>query len=246
MFSRILFLFLLTLPYSAFAYLPPAFFVYSQIAEQRAKTQLPFLVITVSKPMGSDTEEVIGNFLLPPWQKEKGGWPTLSILLQGEAEELIQSVSQFGIPVQKETDLLRANKEQVSAMKAPPKPFYRLDKRMGLKRFRETYSWVHKEADRSIWIEKDSFFPLKIEGPCPNEVAELSWAKAGENKCEVDFRNILSLRRGTPQNSRITLWKDGQRVLFFTIDRMLNSKPSGSNLSGINTEIQSIANQILR
>jgi hypothetical protein len=246
MFSKTVFLLLIALPNLAWAYLPPAFFVYSHIAEQRAKSTLPFLVITVSKPMGSGTEEVIGTFLLPPWQKEKGAWPSLSLLLQGDSEELMQSVSNFGIPVQKEADLLRANKEQVSAMKEPPKPFYRTDKRMGLKRFRQTYSWVHKEAERSIWIEKDSFFPLKIEGPCPNEVAELSWAKAGENKCELDFRNILSLRRGTPQNSRITLWKDGQQVLFFTVDRMLNSKPSSSNFSGIAPEIQSIANQILR
>jgi hypothetical protein len=245
MFSSLLFLQLLFGNSMAQAYLPPAFFIYSHIAEERAKAPLPHLIITASKPMGAGTEEVIGTFALSPWQKEKEAWPSLSLLLQSDPDELIQSVAAFGIPVQKENELLRATKEQVAAMKEPPKPFYKIDKRMGLKRFRQTYAWVHKDGNKSIWIEKDTFFPLKIEAPCPAEALDLPWAKPGPNNCEVDYRNILSLRRGTPQNSKVTLWKDGNPILYFTVDRVLNAKPT-STPSGVSAEIQSIANQILR
>ncbi len=245
MFSSLLLFLLIFGSNTAQAYLPPAFYIYSHIAEERNKAPLPHLTITASKPMGAGTEEVIGTFSLSPWQKEKESWPSLSLLLQSDPEELIQSVAAFGIPVQKENELLRASKEQVTAMKEPPKPFYKVDKRMGLKRFRQTYAWVHKEGNKSIWIEKDTFFPLKIEAPCPTAVVELPWAKPGPNNCEVDFRNILSLRRGSPQNSKVTVWKDGSPVLYFTIDRVLSTKPT-SNTSGVSTDIQSIASQILR
>lgn len=242
---KVLFSLALFVPNFAHAYLPPAFYIYTHIAEERSKAPLPHLVVTASKPMSAGTEEVIGTFLISPWQKEKDAWPSLSLLLQSDPEELIQSVISFGIPVQKEQELLRANKEQISAMKEPPKPFYRTDKRMSLKRLRQAYAWVHKENNKAVWIEKDTFFPLKIEAPCPEEVVELSWAKPGPNLCEVDFRNILSLRRGNPQNSRVTLWKDGSPVLHFTIDRVSNTKPS-QNFSGVSPDIQSIAGQILK
>lgn len=214
-------------PASASAYLPPAFYVYSHIADQRAKTPAPSLQISVSRPMGSGTEEVLGSITIPAWNPKPEGWPSLSLLFSGESDSLIQSVVSFGIPVAKESDLLRARADQVAAMKDPPKPFYKPDKRMGLKRYKQTYAWVHRENNRAVWVEKDTFLPLKIEGPCPEEVKELSWAKSGENKCELEFRNVYSLRRGTPQNSRITIWKDGSPVLFFSFDRAVPPKAGG-------------------
>lgn len=213
---------------SASAYLPPSFYIYTHIAEQRAKTPNPSLQISVSRPMGSGTEEVLGTISLPSWSPRAEGWPSLSLLFSGEAEALIQSVNSFGIPVTKESELLRAKPEQVAAMKDPPKPFYKPDKRMSLKRHRQTYAWVHHEKNRAIWLEKDTFLPLKIEGPCPAEVVELSWAKSGENKCELEFRNVYSLRRGSPQNSRLTVWKDGNPVLFFSFDRVVPPKAGGA------------------
>lgn len=215
-------------PATASAYLPPAFYVYSHIAEQRAKAPNPSLQISVSRPMGSGTEEVLGTVTVPAWSSRPQGWPSLSLLFSGEPDSLIQSVVSFGIPVAKESDLLRARPDQVAAMKDPPKPFYKPDKRMGLKRYKQTYAWVHRENDKAVWIEKDTFLPLKVEGPCPEEVKELSWAKSGENKCELEFRNVYSLRRGTPQNSRITVWKDGNPVLFFSFDRVVSPKAGGA------------------
>lgn len=215
-------------PAAAQAYLPPAFYVYGSIAEQRAKAPAPSLQISISRPSAAGTEEVLGSMNIAGWRPTGGGWPSLSLLFTPESETLIQSVAAFGIPVAKETDLLRASKEQVAAMKEPPKPFYKTDKRMKLKRFRQTYAWVHQENDRAVWIEKDSFLPLKIEGPCPAPVKDLSWVKPGADLCELEFRNVYSLRKGTPQNSRITLWKDGAPILFFTFDRVVAPKAGGA------------------
>jgi hypothetical protein len=236
-------------PATASAYLPPAFYIYTHIAEQRAKTPNPSLQISVSRPMGSGTEEVLGSLSLPAWEPQPQGWPSLSLLFSGDADSLIQSIVSFGIPVAKEADLLRAKPEQVAAMKDPPKPFYKIDKRMGLKRYKQTYAWVHRENNKAVWIEKDTFLPLKIEGPCPEEVVELSWAKSGENKCELEFRNVYSMRRGTPQNSRITVWKDGNPVLFFSFDRVVAPKAGGAPALTAETKlpanISAIANAIL-
>lgn len=225
---------ILFFPGLAEAYLPPAFYVYGSISEPRAKVPLPSVQISVSRPSGSGTEEVLGSLTVANWRSVEGGWPALSLLFSGDSDQLIQSVVAFGIPVAKETDLLRAGKDQVSAMKEPPRPFYKSDKRMRLKRYRQSYAWVHKENAKSIWIEKDTFLPLKIQGPCPGAVTDLSWVKSGENVCELEFRNVYALRRGSPQNSKITLWKDGVPVLFFSFDRVVPPKSGGA--PGLNAE----------
>jgi hypothetical protein len=231
------------------AYLPPAFYVYNHIAEQRAKAPNPAVQISVSRPTGAGTEEVLGSLTVSHWSGRSKGWPALRLLFSGEGVALIQSVQAFGIPVAKESELLRARPEQFAAMKEAPKPFYKSDKRMSLKRYRQTYAWVHKEDDRSIWLEKDTFLPLKIEGPCPTEVTELGWAKSGDNLCELEFRNVYSLRRGTPQNSRLTIWKDGAPVLFFSFDRVLPPKSGGAPAlaaeSSLPANLAAIADTIL-
>jgi hypothetical protein len=236
-------------PLAAHAYLPPAFYLYEHIAEPRAKSSSPSLQISISRPMGAGTEETIGSLFIPAWEPSQGGWPALSLLFTGDSDKLIQSVASFGIPVAKEQDLMRAKPEQISAMKEIPRPFYRTDKRMGLERYRQTYAWVHKEGERAVWVEKDTYLPLKIQGPCPAEVAELSWAKAGEDKCELEFRNVFAARRGNPQNSRLAIWKDGNPVLFFSFERVIPAKkdaaPKTPKDSGLPANIQAIADIFL-
>ena len=242
-------LFCLLAPGRSEAYLPPAFHIYATIAEQRSKSATPSFQFSVSRPSAAGTEELLGTMNVAAWRAQENGWPSLSLLFASDAESLVQSVSIFGIPVAKEIDLLRASKEQVSAMKEPPRPFYKTDRRMSLKRFRQTYAWVHSEKNKSIWIEKDTFLPLKIQGPCPASVTDLPWVKPGENICELEFRNVYSLRRGSPQNSRITVWKDGAPVLFFTFDRVVlpkgNGAPGLAAESKLPAEIEAVAAIIL-
>lgn len=218
----------------AHAYLPPSFYVYGRIAEQReqkGKEQppLPGVQISVSRPLDSGTEETLGSITLPSWPAMEGGWPSLTLLFANEKEQLIRAVNNFGVPVSKETELLRASREQIAGMKEAPRPFYRADKRMGLKRYKQSYSWVHREGARAVWVEKDSFLPLKIEAPCPPAAAQLAWAKAGEGRCEMEFRNIASVRRGNPQSSRMLLWKDGAPLLFFSFERVVTPKAGAAS-----------------
>ena len=235
---------------SAHAYLPPSFYVYGRVAEQRGKdVALPGVQISVSRPLNSGTEETLGSITLPNWPATEGGWPSLSLLFAADKDQIVRAVNTFGIPVSRESELLRASREQIAGMKEAPRPFYRSDKRMGLKRYKQTYAWVHREGARAVWVEKDTFLPLKIEAPCPNQVGQLAWAKAGEGKCELEFRNIASVRRGSPQNSRMLLWKDGAPLLFFSFERVVAPKAGGSSSLSLQSTlppgVQGIAEAVL-
>lgn len=239
---------LLILPGAAFAFLPPAFFIYSKLTEQKPKNTVTGVALTVARPQTAGTEEILGTLMIPEIKPVPGGWPTLSLIFGTEQQALIQAVTAFGITVIPESDLLRVEREKLIVMKDPPVPFYKPDRTMSLKRARQTYAWVHSNAEsgRSVWIEKDSFLPLKIAAPCPAGAVALAWAKAGDNKCEVEFRNLYALRRGNFQNARLTLWKDGAPLLFFTFDKLASGKtkppPSDGRLA---PEVKDIAEIIL-
>jgi len=235
-------------PVAAFAFLPPAFYVYSRLAEQKNKNTVTGVALTVARPQAGGTEEILGTLTIPEIKPAEGGWPTLNMIFGIDHQALVQSVTEFGLTVIPETELLRVERERLAAMKDPPRPFYKSDRTMSLKRARQTYAWVHSNSQtgQSIWIEKDSFLPLKIAAPCPAAAATLAWAKAGENKCEVEFRNLSALRRGNFQNARLTLWKDGAPLLFFTFDKLATGKnrlaPSDGKLPA---DVKDIAETIL-
>lgn len=207
------------------ARIPPSFFIYQQMAEQINRPSGTALLISVSRPVGSGNEELLGSKIISTWAPSPGGWPALSILFGASPEVITEAVVNFGIPVAKEQDLVRLSREQIRAAKDPVRPFYKSDSRMKLRRLRKSYAWVHLEGEKSVWIEKDSFLPLKIEGPCPKEVSDLSWAKSDSGNCELEFRNVISARRGAPSNSRITLWRNGNPLLFISFDKIASGRP---------------------
>jgi hypothetical protein len=180
----------------------------------------------VARPQVSGTEEILGSLNISNWQPESGTWPGLSLIFHSDTAEILRAVMAFGLTVTPEHDLLRVERARLYSMKEPPNPFYKTDPTMSLKRTRQTYAWVHSSTDgtRSIWVEKDGFLPLKIAAPCPEGAGSLAWAKAGDNKCELEFRNLYALRHGNLQSARMTLWKDGAPLLFFTFDRLATLK----------------------
>ncbi len=247
----LLLLLLLSAPAAAFAHLPPAFFVYSRLTEQKTKntpTAITGIALTVARPQQMGTEEILGTLSLTEWRPVTDGWPTLSLIFGNNTDALLETVKAFGLTVTPEVELLTVSHEKLSAMKDAPRPFYRSDRTMQLKRTRQTYAWVHSnpKTGRSIWIEKDTFLPLKIAAPCPAGVASLNWAKAGENTCELEFRNLSALRRGNFQNARLTLWKDGAPLLFFTFDRLASGKMKLPASDGkLSPEVKEIAEALL-
>lgn len=238
-------------PTPALAYLPPAFFLYSKISESRAKTPpVHGVSISISRPQGSGTEETLGTLSLPEWKAQSNGaWPTLSLIFETDQEALLHAITSFGLSVPSEQELSKVEKERLVALKDPPKPFYKVDPNMALKRTRLTYAWVHRNqaTGKSIWVEKDTFLPLKISAPCPSQASELGWAKSGENKCELEFRNLHALKRGNLHNTRLTLWKDGVPLLFFTFEKIAAGKAVlPESQESLPEHVKEIAEAILR
>jgi hypothetical protein len=231
--------FLLLQSSPAVAYIPPAFFVYEKVAEQRNKVPTPTLTLSISRPLQANTEEVLGSVVVPVGvngpETPDQAWPGLTLIFSPEAQRIVGAIEAFGIPVSKETDLLRAPKEQLSAQREPPKSYYRPDERMALRRLRKSVAVVHREGERSIWLEKDSFLPLKIVGPCPESILALEWVKGDSKICELEYRNIFSLRRGQ-QNGKILIWRGDQPVLFISVERSAPNK-GGSFSSTTSSEI---------
>jgi hypothetical protein len=223
--------------------------MYARLGEQKTKSAVTGVAITVARPQAGNTEEILGNLNISNWQPENGTWPGLSLIFHSDTAEILRAVMAFGLTISPEHDLLRVERSRLYAMKEAPYPFYKTDPTMSLKRTRQTYAWVHSSTDgsRSIWVEKDSFLPLKIAAPCPEGAGSLGWAKAGGgNICELEFRNLYALRHGNLQSARMTLWKDGAPLLFFTFDRLATLKvklpPSDGKLS---PEVASIVQTVL-
>jgi len=209
---------------SGWAKLPPSFFIYEQISEAVTRPNGTALTLSVSRPLGSGNEELLGTLNLPSWGNSPGGWPSLSLLFPTNKDQLKGAVKNFGLNISEEAELVRLPKEKIVTSKDPVNPFYKPDPRMFLRQLRGAYAWVHEEEDRSIWVEKDTFLPLKIVAPCPEGVSGLGWSKGGAIACELEFKNIISARRGAPSNSRLTLWQDGAPLLFLSLDRVGNSR----------------------
>jgi hypothetical protein len=210
---------------SAFAFLPPAHFLYSKLGEQKTKTPISGVSLTVSRPQAAGTEEILGTDVIQDWKPVTGGWPGLTLLFHPDADSIVRAVTAFGLRVHTEAELLRVDRARLGAMKEPPDPFYKPDPTMSLKRTRQTYAWVHSApGGESIWVEKELFLPLKITAPCPGGAASLAWAKAGDGKCELEYRNLSALRRGNFQSAKMILWKDGAPLLFLTFDRVATAK----------------------
>lgn len=231
---------------TALAYLPPTFHFYEKISSSLEKNVPSSILLAVAKPLPGGLEEPLGTFAIPAFTTRAGGWPTLSILFLNDSEQLLAAVEKFGLPISREKDLLRATKEQAAAMKEPPRPFYFRDKFMFLKRFRNIYAWVHgagPDLAKSIWVEKDTWTPIKISAPCPEKVESLSWLKAGANKCDLEFRNVSALRRGNYQSSKITLYRDGAPALIFSFDKVFY-KPQSPGETTVPEEIRDIASLI--
>lgn len=239
---------LLFAPPAAHAYLPPSHYVYTKLGDQKPKVPVTGVALTIARPQSGGTEEILGTLTITDWKPVKGGWPGLTILFHNDAESLVRSAEAFGLDVVPEAQLLRVERTKLYSMKEAPDPFYRFDPTMSLKRTRQTYAWVHSnlEAGRSLWVEKDTFLPLKIAAPCPAPVASLGWAKAGEGKCELEFRNLYALRRGNFQSARMVLWKDGAPLLFFSFDHLASAKAKLAPSDGkLPDDVKEIAETIL-
>ncbi len=231
-FTLFLFCLLLTSHNSAHAFLPPSYFLVQKCAAERDRLSRALVKITVSRPAENNKtpEILLGESTLnyPDAEQsssdKKSTWPALAMFLESNEEFMLNAWKNFGIPVKAEAELLRIKKEQYQGMKDMPNPFYKIDHTVSLKRFKNTYAFVCTDhnKEKSIWIEKDSFTPLAIQGPCPDNLSSLADLKGTEgNTCELQFEKNLFHKNPSTRLGKILLRKSNKTLLVFRITKVL-------------------------
>lgn len=214
---------------TAFAYIPPGNFIFSHMAAQRDEAKNAGILVSVYKPAEGvkAADEYLGDIALsyPANQEADDYVPGLAFLVDSNAERLTEAMRHFGLAVPAEKELLRLKKEQYTAMKDLPQPFYQRDKAMSLRRYKNAYAWVNTSADgtKSAWVEKDSFLPLALQLPCPEAVKNLSWLKSGDGGCELEYQNVWDLKENVGRSARAVFKKADIPFLVLKIDRFLSS-----------------------
>ncbi|NUM88514.1 MAG: hypothetical protein HUU37_04845 [Bdellovibrionales bacterium] len=227
-------LLLVLLSAEAPAYLPPAHLLAKRIAESHDPAKLVLAKVGVYRAgeTASDADSLLWeeHALIPlqgtPRSPER--WPGLSILLESDPARLMEGLRRFGLAVVPETALLRHPLEKVRAMKDPPRPFYLPDPSMSFQRVGKRMAWVSTSADgaRSLWVEKDSFFPIKLQGPCPASVEEISWANSSDLPCELLYESVTGLQNARGGKVSLLVRRNGQNLIRFRINRVfLNPAP---------------------
>ncbi|MCO5142439.1 MAG: hypothetical protein M9962_05045 [Oligoflexia bacterium] len=212
-----------TLP--AFAYIPPSYFIYNKIAGEK-ETPFPTIKLSVTKPAAGGTEETLGTITISSIVIEENRWPVLSILFPSTQAQLKNSIKAFGLNIPTEKDLLIVPENQISQAKDLPKKLYKNDENIKLKRYGKSYAWVHRNAEnkKEIWIEKDSFLPLRVQGDCPKELEDVLAKIDLSEPCSFEFRNQYSLKRGRYQQAKIILIQKDVPLLYFNFDKITTNK----------------------
>ncbi len=218
----------------ASAYVPPAFLLAKRIAEQHDPAKTVLAKVGVYRPGASPSESdslLWEEFVAVPLTgtpRSSDRWPGLSILLESDSQKLTEGLRRFGLAVVPETALLRHPLDKVRAMKDPPRPFYLPDPSMSLKLQGKRVAWVSQSVDstRSFWVEKDSFFPIMLQGPCPATIEEVSWAKSSDLPCELVFESVTGLQSAKGGKVSLLLRRDQQSLLRFRLNKIfLNPTP---------------------
>lgn len=240
---------------TALAYLPPSYFLYDKLAAKKGDstpalaTVLHFKILQRSA-IGMDVP--MGDFQISTVSGYHGGWPSISLLFPPRAEELKMIVEKFGIPIKKEVELVRLPAEAAITNKTPVRPFYNRDENVKMRRLRNTIAFVHADAMnplKSIWIDKDSLFPLKIEAPCPPEVEKIPGVKPGAGVCALEFHNMMGAKQGRLSGSKFLFLKDNSILLTFSLEKVQSFK-AGKNVDTspngpLNEEVSSLVKLLL-
>jgi len=164
---------------SAFAYIPPSNFIIKNIAAKHAILKSGVRVKTeVSSQIAGKSEVKFKAVLLfDPNSRTLRAWATDAndrkiyqlerktdtftladiLAFESRAGSIERSLKAAGVPVKTEEELLElpdeTQRQQAELLS------------LSLKRYRGTQCWVigrENEGDSALWIEKDSFFPLKL------------------------------------------------------------------------------------
>ncbi len=218
---------------SAYAYVPPSFFLAEKITSGRDEVTNLLAQIEVyhAAPSAKEADEQLWQqyVQLPStFSSDSAPWPGLSILAESDKDRLVTALKKFGLPVTSEEALARYRSDQLHTMKETPRPFYNVDPNMSLRRNGKQLAWVLTSTDgtRSLWVEKNTFFPIFLRGPCPKSVEEISWAKSGDEPCELHFESISGIKTSAVKRTAAVLKKNGQPLIKFVIKKTINNPPA--------------------
>jgi hypothetical protein len=222
-------IFFLLLSVPCFAYTPPGFYLAQKIVSGRDSGNNLFLVeVYRAAPSAKEADELLWDqyLQLGAGNSSESPWPGLSILAESDMDRLVTAFKKFGLPVISEESLAKFRGEQLRSMKETPRPFYNTDQNMSLRRDNRQIAWVLSSPDgsRSLWMEKNSLFPLFLRGPCPKSVEEISWAKGGDSPCDLRFESISGIKTSAGKRTAAVLTRNGQPLIKFVIKRAMSAQ----------------------
>jgi hypothetical protein len=218
-FARLSTLFLLLVSLSAEAYIPPCSFMLKKMTQDRPTKHGALVYVSIYKPAETDkaSDVLLGEralFFNQEAAPQEGEWPALSLLLESNGERLVHEVRNFGLRLPEEKDLVRVHHDQLISMKEMPSPFYQQEHDVSLHRFRKNgYVWACEEPTQktALWIEKDTFVPALLRGPCPEGM--------GEGTCSVEFQNAWNLPEA--KSARMVISKDDKIAYLVKVEHVI-------------------------
>lgn len=210
----LLFFFSILLAGNALAYVPPSFFLLKKLATDREAPKANAYIVKAFKAQenGRPSEQAL-------WERKvltvsgDSRWPTMALMFETDPVRLQNAVRRFDINFPDEQELLRNKLEKVQTMTDMPHPFYKRDTTSKLRRRAGSAVWVIQNSDdRAIWMEKDTFRVLSLQGPCSGEI--------GGSNCFLDFGPAGATRT-------ITVKKDDKAIVQFRFEPATGNAPAG-------------------
>lgn len=220
----------------ALAYVPPSYFMADRLAKRRSGLESAVVQFEIFKP-AADKDKAPATFLwkgsLVYFSGKAGGklspgtWPVLETILDPEGNRVLAAWKSFGLPVNREEELVirrgRASKEGDD-----DGAFYRRENSLSIRRYENKIAWQLSDADQKkrLLIEKDSFDPVAMIGPCPAELTSTFLGAAREaQECALEFR--YEGGGGNALQTPATVWLkiNGHEFAYMKINRIQMNAP---------------------
>jgi hypothetical protein len=247
--NKLFYLLVLLVCNNAFAYAPPIHFQVKKIVENHTPFNSASVLITTLKPAqdNQSVDEVLWQESIP--YSSKTNWPILALLMEPKEDALMAAWKNFGLLAPSEQELLAHKPAQFKAMENSPRPFYRFNPQLSLKRFAGgiAYASENSQSGKAIYIERDTFLPISVSGACPSDLQKLSWAKRSSAICKIEFERGNQFKPGSSRAFRVILKNETQSLLIFRIDSAkINPGKSEATEQAPSDELQNIFNEFFR
>ena len=237
----------------SYAYVPPSHFIASKITQKKQSWNsvlITFSLLKLKKGKQQKQELLWNSFLVyhnmekqsvatnkemsakkeeeeeEEEKQQKDSWPLLELFLEKNPTKLIKSWKNFQLDVAQEEELALFTTEEIKSLGEIPKPFYRIEENASYRRLQNKVVWSYESKDKSraLLIEKDSFLPLMIFGPCPDGSTKIQnvFTSGAATACFVKFAYNSQWRKfSIPKKSTLNI--NGRDILMLRIDSIIKN-----------------------